>query len=178
MIVKLKLHSTVDLITNSSTTIFTNYGEETIDSAKKILEFFLKSIGSDKSVDDVFIVNAYPDEYIYHEYVKEMQRGEDEDEQLFETLLKIEINFDDNIRMTSDFINSKIDTVFKNIKEGISPPRWFEVLDRKVKQDADKYNSEESENEFYIVSKVPEYAPLVEELKRFLNSPEQDASYC
>jgi len=51
---RLKIHSVVDVITNSSTVIYTEASESAIETAKSIIDDILKVAGSGKTADDLF----------------------------------------------------------------------------------------------------------------------------
>ena len=51
--VKFKMHSMVDVITNSSTVIYT-YQDGCLNPAKELINEVLKLEGSDKNADDLF----------------------------------------------------------------------------------------------------------------------------
>lgn len=59
MILKLKLHSVIDLITNSSTEIFACADEDSAKTIKEFINAILKQAGSDKTSDDLFTVRPY-----------------------------------------------------------------------------------------------------------------------
>ena len=52
----IKTHSIVDIITNSSTTIYTQATDGAIKTVKEIINTILKDAGSDKTVDDLYDV--------------------------------------------------------------------------------------------------------------------------
>lgn len=54
--VNVNVHSVVDLITNSSTEIFMSASDSAIQNVKEIIDAVLKASGSDKTCDDLFIV--------------------------------------------------------------------------------------------------------------------------
>lgn len=54
MEIKLRIHSVVDVITNSSTVIYTNCDDSHIGFAKQMVDMILKEAGSDKTADDLF----------------------------------------------------------------------------------------------------------------------------
>lgn len=55
-------HSFVDVITNSSTVIYTYHGQDTIQSFKELVNEFLVSVGRpDLTVDDLFYYDIFPD---------------------------------------------------------------------------------------------------------------------
>jgi hypothetical protein len=67
---KIKLHSIVDLITNSSTVIYTY--SDSCDTALKDLFNELKSVFNIKeNIEDVFYISVLCEEYIYNEYLTE-----------------------------------------------------------------------------------------------------------
>ena len=51
---KTKIHSVIDLITNSSTEIFINCNKDTIETAKNFVNVMLEAAGSNKTADDLF----------------------------------------------------------------------------------------------------------------------------
>lgn len=62
MIFKIKLHSVVDLITNSSTVIFT-YSEGSLQAVKDLVNEMLKVFERKETFDDIFYAQILPDEY-------------------------------------------------------------------------------------------------------------------
>lgn len=60
--IKIPLHSVIDLITNSSTEIFV-YSENSLKPAKELINEILKLQGSDKTCDDVFDLKITMDDY-------------------------------------------------------------------------------------------------------------------
>jgi len=52
--VSIKVHSTVAIITNSSTEIFVEATENTIENVKNLINALLSLAGSDKKCDDLF----------------------------------------------------------------------------------------------------------------------------
>lgn len=59
-VIVIKVHSFVDVITNSSTVIYVQSTESTVKTAKELIEKLLKVAGVTKSVDELF------DVYIEH----------------------------------------------------------------------------------------------------------------
>lgn len=60
--IKIKLHSSVDLITNSSTVIFT-YSDGSLSAVKELVNEMLKVFGKEETFDDIFWAKVLPDEY-------------------------------------------------------------------------------------------------------------------
>ena len=61
-IIKIKLHSSVDLITNSSTVIFT-YSDGSLSAVKDLVNEMLKVFGREETFDDIFYAQVLPDDY-------------------------------------------------------------------------------------------------------------------
>ena len=59
---KIKLHSSVDLITNSSTVIFT-YSEGSLPAVKELVNEMLKVFGKEETFDDIFWGAVLPEKY-------------------------------------------------------------------------------------------------------------------
>jgi len=62
---EIRVHSITDLITNSSTTIYTN-SLGSIDACKEMIDEFFKVLGVDKKCDDVFnLVVTFSEDLLY-----------------------------------------------------------------------------------------------------------------
>jgi len=55
----IRLHSFVGLITNSSTEIYTTCTEKSVDMVKEFITEILRSVKSDKTVEELFDVKCY-----------------------------------------------------------------------------------------------------------------------
>jgi hypothetical protein len=84
---KLKLHSSVDLITNSSTVIFT-YSEGSIPKLKELINEILKMSNENLFFDDVFNAEVFCDDYIYLDHVESPLNNSSELQELKENILK------------------------------------------------------------------------------------------
>lgn len=51
---KIRVHSVIDIITNSSTEIFVSANYSSIEAIKRLINHFLKMTNSDKTCDDLF----------------------------------------------------------------------------------------------------------------------------
>jgi hypothetical protein len=65
---KLVLHSITDLITNSSTTIYT-YSADSIVACEEMIDEVFLSLGIDKKCKDVFIITSLASEDEYENYL-------------------------------------------------------------------------------------------------------------
>jgi hypothetical protein len=88
----LKIHSVIDVITNSSTEIFCGCHSNTKNEFKKFVEVILKESGCDKSFDDLFELEEKWDETyledLKHEYDLENPDEKEEYEKRIKELLK------------------------------------------------------------------------------------------
>ena len=74
---KIKLHSVTDLITNSSTVIFT-YSDGCVKPLKEMFNEILKTFGIEKTFDEMFDTVVLMDEvYHYEDYFSEKFEEED-----------------------------------------------------------------------------------------------------
>jgi len=115
--IRVKIHSLVDVITNSSTVIYVQSHNNTIKYAKDLINNLLKISGSDKTADDLFIfkleVNREQEldkdlyDYLEDEYLDKFQKG-----------LTV-----DNLRKMSDKEGAKIlNQLLDSISEGKIEP--------------------------------------------------------
>lgn len=76
--VKIPMHSLIDLITNSSTEIFV-HSEKSLQACKDLINEFLKTLNSELTCDDIFELSVEPEKYTIDNY-KERIEWEFEDE--------------------------------------------------------------------------------------------------
>ncbi len=72
--VKIRIHSFIDVITNSSTEIYVRADESTVGAVKELVDVLLAAAGSDKKADDLFdfklvrdVEDEEADEYDYYD---------------------------------------------------------------------------------------------------------------
>ncbi len=146
---KLNIHSIVDLITNSSTVIFTYQDSET--QAKELLQEILKLSGVEKPVDELFYFGVFLDDFDqYSDYI------------------------DDNNIELKDYPkkwkeqNAYLENMIQEIMRGdIKRPKWFDEVE-------DNYEYCAPSRSLYITAKDDKYKPLVDKMLKFLNSQESD----
>ena len=85
---KISLHSFIDVITNSSTSIYVMADKESVKTVKELINQILKKWGSDKKCDDLFEVNLVHDECYYE------REDYDSDEEFKEAVALWESNDD------------------------------------------------------------------------------------
>lgn len=146
--IAINLHSMTDLITNSSTTIFT-YSDGSLDVCKDMINEFFKTCGVDKTADEVFNFVVLCDYYAYTEFDK------DEDEEIQE----------ERDKLTQE--------QYDRIKAGLeAKPKWFTSIEET--ENSDGYYPE---NKLYITPIDQKFAPLADLIYKFLYSTNCEAVY-
>lgn len=64
----ISVESIIDIITNSSTEIYTFPSDHAGDLLKKIINQILKEAGTDKTFDDLFEIEKVPNDYVEDEF--------------------------------------------------------------------------------------------------------------
>ena len=75
--ISIKIHSFVDLITNSSSEIFVQANDKTIESIKEIVNNLLGIANSELKFDDLFTAHLQVMDYDSYEYIKESEVTEE-----------------------------------------------------------------------------------------------------
>lgn len=157
--IKLKLHSTTDLITNSSTVIFT-YSEGTDTALRKMFEEIIKTfipqesfLDSKLSFDDMFsTVILCEDEHVYSKYISDLS-----DEDLPEGI-------------TSE---TNIKQLYNDVRDGkIAKPNWFNTAEE-MENDYDYYRDS---TYLYLIPKDEKYREMGNLIKSFLYSTGHEAT--
>ena len=130
----MKLHSVTDLITNSSTTIYTYVSDNGVKIAEGIINRILEAAGSNKKCEDLFILEIKYDTSRLRDYIE----CELEDEELDENGHIIDYNktTSNMAKLLKEFgLLEKWDTAEYGEKEGI-----FSEFAKKL-QKAGRYNN-------------------------------------
>lgn len=144
----MKIHSIVDVITNSSTVIYT-YQEDSIEPAKELVNEMLKLSGiTDKTADDIFLFNVlYGLDILYDLYHN---------------------NIDPEYKDCYD----KIYPYIINCIQNNDIPNWmYPNYSNYTGYDLPR------STELYITAKEPKYQYLADKLLIFLNSPNMESRY-
>lgn len=147
------VHSFTDLITNSSTVIYT-YSDGALKACQEMIDEFFKEFGIDKKCEDVFnLVLLMTDTDVYGECFDEWleENGIDPDS----------IDFEE----TMDKVQSG----------EIDKPKWMVEAETPKK---DRWGEpSRSSTSLYISAKSPEHEPLAKLIRKFLYSTRHDAVY-
>ncbi len=147
MKIKIPLHSTTDLITNSSTVIFT-YSENSVGALKQMIDELFKTFGIDKTCEDVFdTVITCEDSWPYEQYLEENEvEG---------------VNVDDVSQILKDVCAGKI-----------PKPEWFKEAEQS--ESCCEYYTPTTI--LTLIPKAAEYERLGNLVTNFLYSPNHEAT--
>lgn len=150
-----KVHSYVDIITNSSTVIYT-WSEGSVDKAKDLLRAMFDLFGEkDMNVDDEFFISVFPEEI---DDAFDDWNGND----------VVEGYKDWDWKKQSEYLKKMKEYFLKNSPE---TPDWFKEFVEYALSDTD-YNGYTKDNELIIIPKNNKYKPVVDKMIDFLYSTE------
>lgn len=149
---KIPVHSIIDLITNSSTEIFT-YSEGSEKAFEEMIDELFKTFNIDKKCEDVFDMVILCDEsYEYGEHLEELDGDLPEG-------------------ITED---TDIKKLYGDVKSGkISKPKWFN--DAEARESRCEYFTPDTY--LYLNPKEKKYEKLAELVHKFLYSTNHDGVY-
>jgi len=142
---KIKIHSVVDIITNSSTVIYT-WHDDCVQPVKEMITEFLKVFDIDKKVEDLFYVGVFLEDTFMYDEVQEMM--------------------DDPIELSTEIIE---DTMKKVISGEIERPNWMVQADN-----YENYNGMTYSTAIYIEAKDPKYKALGDKIKKIIYAVEAE----
>ena len=150
-IIKIIPHSIVDVITNSSTEIYT-WQNNSVKPCKEMLQEFLTAFEIDKTFDDLFYVNGFCDIYTYKEYLSEHEGD----------------TLDD-----TDLSTEEVEAIIEDVLQGkIQRPDWIIAA-----EESTNWNNFPPQSYITIKAKDPKYDVLTQKIEKFLSSPENVAVY-
>ena len=155
MSIKIKIHSTVDLITNSSTVIFT-YSGNAVEPLKQLVNEMLKLQGSNKTFEDVFYYGVFceDDDYIDSEHFPKPNYPNDD----YRIQNEINYNFMQNLK--------------HQIMQGeIDYPQWMKDVD-----ESEDYDYFSKETFIELIPKDEQYSDLANKLLKYLYSTSHEAT--
>jgi hypothetical protein len=161
---KIKIHSLVDLITNSSTTVY-SYSNNSLIILKELVNEFFKSMGLDKKYSDVFdMLVALDEEYAYHEYIDEHENAPD--------------HFNEKY-LAADYKGQgqMILNLIKEVASGkIEGNEWFVEMNKEL-INKENYIGLTPSTALYIFAKESKFDKLAELFSKFLYSVDNEGAY-
>ena len=158
-LIKVNFHSAVDVITNSSTTIFT-YSGGTDEKAKELIDEFLKVLGSNQTADDMFFMGVFVDDFDL--FFDDLEEDEIDDPDLKEA-------FKMGYSEQREWAEKQIQRILKG---EIEEPDWMKEV-----EDREDYDGYTAQTTLYIYPKDKKYADLAEKIIGFLYSTQHDGTY-
>jgi len=152
---RIPIHSVTDLITNSSTTIFT-YSENSVGALEEMINELFKVLNVNKTCDEVFNVIILSDDYyVYSEYIANLKENEEE----YPEGLTEETN---------------ISELFENVRTGkVEKPSWF----NNAEEQQDGYNNYRPSTYLHLSAKDKEFEKLASLIYSFLYSTDHESTY-
>ena len=147
--IKLKLHSSVDLITNSSTVIFT-YSEGSVSAVKDLVNEMLKVFGKEETFDDIFYAQSFLEED-YHYYEAD--------------------NFPDGIEDKLKFLE---EIKVQVLKGEIEKPDWMKSAEENEENEG--YSYYQNSTNLELIPKDEKYDELANKLLKYLYSTNHEAT--
>lgn len=155
---KIKLHSITDLITNSSTTIYT-YSDGSPKVLEELVNEILVLMGSDKKCADVFNMSVMLEDI--EDYLQWADKHPD----------KIPEEF-----LDAGAAGAKFDALLDGIYGGIvGRPDWFADVEKAIAEDT--WSNSKPTTTLYVVAKDPKYENLAKLVVKFLYSTSHGACY-
>lgn len=171
---KIKLHSIVGLITNSSSTIYT-YQDRSIEPFKELVNVFLEVMGIDKTCDDLFYVGSGPNTNdLAERFTDDIDINKDYPEDLKALLVEYNIllggdNYDKRHELFKK-IESYLDKVVEDcIIKGTSFPSFIEEYF--------SYSDYQPNIYLILIPKDDKYIELGKLFKKFLSSSNHEVAY-
>lgn len=123
--ITIKIHSVVDVITNSSTVIFTN-SNGCVEPVKELLAEILKMSDVDLPIEDVFDIVLKVDSNYYSERFDELYNDADDCE--YYKLKELYPDYKDinNYKAQEKYIDNVVQTAYNG---SLDNPTWFEVVE-------------------------------------------------
>lgn len=162
-LVEIAIHSSVSLITNSSTEIFTDERATEL-ACKEMVEEYRKAFGIEESFDSMFHCGVM----LSTDRISEVLEWQEEDPSVFGLTL-------------DEWDAIVVDEVVEDVVSGkIEKPDWLKKVEQIAFEESDNnYNYEGySTCSFYLVAKDEKWQGLAESMKKFLHSPTSYATYC
>lgn len=148
-----KIHSVIDVITNSSTEMFT-FMDDCVEPVKELIEVIGKSMGVEANADDMFEISVLP-----------------EDDSWLRDYASDEYNFDANYPVSQRMLE-----IEQSYSGEITPPEWLKQFTKKF---CDYKSGEASTGTvlaFYI--KDSKYAEIGEAIQKVLGSIKSEECAC
>lgn len=157
MVQTIKIHSVVDVITNSSSVIYT-YSDSAVKPLKELFTEIFKLLGEPQHVDDVFEIVAMPDGDVLYDHFVNFVEDLDPEWPFYERYKQIS-EMSPSSRQDSELVKLFAEKYKRRIKE-----EWMDV-------------GEDSGTSLRIFVKDKKYKDLASKAIEFLYSTEHESIY-
>ena len=164
---KINLHSAVDLITNSSTTIYT-FSNGCVEPVKELVNEMLHVMNSTETFDDIFYAGVFFDD-LSNYYDCYSDCDDCDDDEYDENNNDVSFPTERDGMSEYQYIDKIIDLILQNKME---KPGWMIKAEKKA-ENYDEYVS----TALYLKAKSEVYQPLADKLIRFLYSTDHEEHY-
>jgi hypothetical protein len=163
---RIPLHSMTDLITNSSTVIYT-YSDSSKDAMIDMVNEFLLVLGVDKKCKDMFVVEVeLENDDTYRTYIDDELWDSD-----IETLEGLDCTLEEWSNFKWEKQEEKINELLLNIRSGkVDKPQWMK--DAECQENGNGYRPSTT---LVITPKSDEYNKLADLIHKFLYSTENES---
>lgn len=162
--IKINIHSVVDVITNSSTTIFTY--QNSIEQAKELIQEMLNLCGiKDKTPDDLFYYGVFCDDDCYLEYINDRDDDDDDIEDVVTVDAKYDTpEYEEQTKKQEKWLENLLISI---AKEEIEEPDWM---------DSASTSCSDSEKDTYLnlIPKDDKYKNFADKIQKLLGSVSAD----
>jgi hypothetical protein len=157
--IKIKLHSFTDLITNSSTVIYT-YSDGCIEPLENMINEILTTFNIEEKCNDMFHITVLCNKFSY----LESEEDEDEDEE------DEEVSSNNKSSLCKD--KESFDKLWEDIISGkAKKPDWFLKVEEK-----ESYEGYQTSTYLHIFPKQEKYTEIAKLIKKFLYSTGHEAT--
>lgn len=159
----IKIHSITDLITNSSTTIYT-YSDSSPIAMTEMIDGIFKVFGIDKKCEDVFDISV------------KMKNSDDMSERVIDYLCENPSTVPEDFYKKDDEedLFEKLDQLYSDIYvNNVKSPDWLIAAEKHILDSMDYSPS----STLQVIAKKPEYEELCKLITNFLYSTDHAASY-
>jgi hypothetical protein len=165
---KVNIHSIVDVITNSSTTIFTY--QNSVEETKELVQAVLNLCGiKDKTPDDIFYYGVFADKDTYLNYCDYHDHEDEEDEPRNMPQINAKYGTPEHkqeLEIRKKWLN---DLKFSIIKGETSKPKWMESAETCGDWAASSY--------LELIIKDEKFSEFAQKVRDLLNSVEADGGF-
>jgi GTPase SAR1 family protein len=169
-----KFHSVIDLITNSSTVIYT-YSGASLEACREMIDEVFKSLNVDKKCDDVFMLTVLADEDTYEQWLSDHQDEDEEDDEDDDEDDEEEEEEDEEEEAEGEdekLITTSVSKLMDDIMYGrAEKPAW--MVEAEEEEDDVGFTQETT---LHIVAKDPAFENLAKLVSDFLYSTHHEAT--